>query len=53
MEGFRVPAVHREIGESDQEWNSFGDVSLWVEVRSPPVKIETLRPHEIGPIPED
>ena len=50
MERFRIPVVHREVGESNPDWYGFGGVTLGVEVRSPPVKIETLRPLEIGPI---
>ena len=45
--------MHREVRQLDPDGHCFWDVSFGVEIRCPPVKINTLRPHEVGPIPED
>ena len=53
LAGFKVLAMHREVRQPDPEGHCFWGVSFRIEVRSPPVKVKTLQPHEIGPISED
>ena len=53
LEGFRVPAVHRKIGQFDPDWYCFGGVSLRIEIRIPPIKVGPLWPHEIGLVSEN
>ena len=45
--------MHREVRQLDPDGHCFWGVSFGIEVRSPPVKVKTLRPHEVGPISED
>jgi hypothetical protein len=53
LEGIPVPAVHRKIREPNPDRNCRWDIHGRIKVRGLFIEIETLRSHEIGPIPED
>ena len=45
--------MHREIRQPNPDVHCSWRVSFGIEIRRPPVKVKTLRPHKVGPISED
>lgn len=53
LEGLLVPTMHWKIRKPHSDRDHRWDIHGRIKVRSPFFEVETLRSHEIGPIPED